>query len=106
MSAFLKGMLLSSLSGGGLVLILLLLRSAFAGKLSARLLHGLWLVVAVRLLLFMPLPAPSSAWNLAPAPVKQLWQAEETGLGFISELPAADNVQAERPIAEAAPVTK
>jgi len=61
----LKTLIVQSAMGGALILLMLLLRKLFAGKVSARLTYALWLVIAIRLL--VPLELPAFPVNTVPA---------------------------------------
>ena len=83
-------------SSSMLLIIVLLLRALLRGRVSPRLIYGLWLVAALRLMLSITIPAwdmPWAAAELAPhlaQPIEErlLSEAERNGLAYQALIPS------------------
>lgn len=62
----LRLLLIQSAAGAGLIVIMIALRSMLKDKVSGRLIHALWLVVALRLMVPVQLPNPVAFENNTP----------------------------------------
>lgn len=62
-TAVLRLLLIQSAAGAGLIVIMMVLRRMFRNKVSSRLIHFMWLVVALRMLVPVQLPTPVAMEN-------------------------------------------
>lgn len=99
MTALLTHLLVASITTGIMILILCLLRQVGRRWIGSRLLYAAWLLIAIRLLMPLSLPASVQITNALPQPL-------QTALTETATIPSQDGVvPAEAPILTTPPET-